>query len=143
MYRSGYLDLICELKYLLEVLIHTVFYHYRIYPQGSFQKHRRFGIIVRCQEKPEVIRYVQQLTEVLYLLLKDKVLNACSIVLTRKDSGETLATYNLQVERHLYMTTISHFDITSLRDEFAKALMKFETRAHAPEGNNPLSLRFK
>lgn len=61
------------------------------------------------------------------------MLNACSIVLTRKNSGETLATYNLQVERHLYTTPISHFDITSLRDEFAKALMKFETRAHAPE----------
>lgn len=45
---------------------------------------------IACRDK-------SQITEVLYLLLKDKVLNACSIVLTRKNSGETLATYNLQV----------------------------------------------
>lgn len=132
-YKCGYLDLICELKHLLEVLIHSIFYLYRIYPRASFQKHKRFGIIVRCQEREEVIQYVQRLVQVFYLLLKDKILHSCSIVLKEKVSGEEIATYNVEVEKFLYSSTVSHFEILKLRKEFSYVLMNLETCLATPK----------
>ncbi|ORM39539.1 uncharacterized protein BXIN_2925 [Babesia sp. Xinjiang] len=128
MYGVGYLDVVDELKLFLEAIIHTLFYKHGIYPPDSFTTTKRFGINVRRHNQPEVIHYVQQIIDVFHLLLKDKILRDCAIVIEENGSPKNVITYNLQVEHFLYKTPIRHFDTETLHNEFAKALMKIEIR---------------
>lgn len=115
--------ILCE---FLEIAVNAILYSRDIYPRGSFDEKKKYGIPVQICVHAEVRSYVDSILESLHIMMQsNKVHLFCILILD--STKELVEKFVFEVSALENLRNIAFGDLLSLEQDFRSLLLKLYT----------------